>query len=168
MKLAAIILAAGQSSRFNNKIPKQFHYIDGDLMINHSIKKLSSINHIKEIYIALNYNKSKNYLHLLKKGKNIKLFEGGKYRSQSVLNGLKKINKKFTHVLIHDAARPYFSKKLILKMIKSLKKYNCVIPAVKSSDTTIYKNLYFVGAGTHPGAGMPGVLSSAKVLDKIL
>ena len=139
MKLAAIILAAGQSSRFNNKIPKQFHYIDDDLMINHSIKKLSSINHIKEIYIALNYNKSKNYLHLIKKGKNIKLFEGGKYRSQSVLNGLKKINKKFTHVLIHDAARPYFSKKLILKMIKSLKKYNCVIPAVKSSDTTVYE-----------------------------
>tara|TARA_Y100001970_G_C14222171_1_gene853342 strand:- start:481 stop:1944 length:1464 start_codon:yes stop_codon:yes gene_type:complete len=32
----------------------------------------------------------------------------------------------------------------------------------------VYKDLYFVGAGTHPGAGMPGVLSSAKVLDKLL
>ena len=32
----------------------------------------------------------------------------------------------------------------------------------------ICNNLYFVGAGTHPGAGVPGVLSSAKVLDKIL
>ena len=32
----------------------------------------------------------------------------------------------------------------------------------------IYDGLYFVGAGTHPGAGIPGVLSSAKVLDKIL
>ena len=31
----------------------------------------------------------------------------------------------------------------------------------------IFKNLYFVGAGTHPGAGMPGVLSSAKVLDEL-
>jgi len=28
--------------------------------------------------------------------------------------------------------------------------------------------LYFVGAGTHPGPGVPGVLSSAKILDKIL
>lgn len=27
--------------------------------------------------------------------------------------------------------------------------------------------LYFVGAGTHPGAGIPGVLSSAKLLDNI-
>ena len=32
----------------------------------------------------------------------------------------------------------------------------------------ICSGLYFVGAGTHPGAGVPGVLSSAKVLDKIL
>ena len=32
----------------------------------------------------------------------------------------------------------------------------------------ICDGLYFVGAGTHPGAGVPGVLSSAKVLDKIL
>ena len=32
----------------------------------------------------------------------------------------------------------------------------------------VFNNLYFVGAGTHPGAGMPGVISSAKVLDKIL
>ena len=30
------------------------------------------------------------------------------------------------------------------------------------------RNLYLVGAGTHPGAGMPGVLSSAKVLDRLV
>jgi phytoene desaturase len=30
------------------------------------------------------------------------------------------------------------------------------------------KGLYLVGAGTHPGAGVPGVLSSAKVLDRVV
>jgi phytoene desaturase len=35
------------------------------------------------------------------------------------------------------------------------------------NQSEVFKNLYFVGAGTHPGAGMPGVLSSAKVLDKL-
>lgn len=29
-------------------------------------------------------------------------------------------------------------------------------------------NLYLVGAGTHPGAGLPGVVSSAKVLDTVV
>jgi phytoene desaturase len=28
--------------------------------------------------------------------------------------------------------------------------------------------LYLVGAGTHPGAGLPGVLSSARILDKVV
>lgn len=30
------------------------------------------------------------------------------------------------------------------------------------------QNLYLVGAGTHPGAGLPGVLSSARVLDALV
>ena len=29
-------------------------------------------------------------------------------------------------------------------------------------------NLYFVGAGTHPGAGLPGVLSSAKIAEDLI
>ena len=36
------------------------------------------------------------------------------------------------------------------------------------NQSEIFKNLYFVGAGTHPGAGIPGVISSAKVLDNLL
>ncbi len=30
------------------------------------------------------------------------------------------------------------------------------------------EHLYFVGAGTHPGAGVPGVISTARVLDKVV
>ena len=30
------------------------------------------------------------------------------------------------------------------------------------------ENLYLTGAGTHPGAGLPGVLSSAKVIDELI
>ncbi|MEO1027911.1 MAG: FAD-dependent oxidoreductase, partial [Pseudomonadota bacterium] len=30
------------------------------------------------------------------------------------------------------------------------------------------KNLFLVGAGTHPGAGVPAVLSSARVLDEVV
>jgi phytoene desaturase len=30
------------------------------------------------------------------------------------------------------------------------------------------ENLYFAGAGTHPGAGLPGVISSAKVVEELI
>ena len=29
-------------------------------------------------------------------------------------------------------------------------------------------NLYFTGAGTHPGAGVPGVVTSAKVVERLM
>ncbi|MDR8392069.1 phytoene desaturase [Aliifodinibius sp. S!AR15-10] len=38
-------------------------------------------------------------------------------------------------------------------------------PHNKSEDV---ENLFFVGAGTHPGAGLPGVLSSAKIAQKLV
>ncbi len=31
-----------------------------------------------------------------------------------------------------------------------------------------FSNLYFVGAGTHPGAGLPGVLSSSKIAEDLI
>jgi phytoene desaturase len=31
-----------------------------------------------------------------------------------------------------------------------------------------FENLYFVGAGTHPGAGLPGVLSSSKIAEELI
>ena len=31
-----------------------------------------------------------------------------------------------------------------------------------------FENLYFVGAGTHPGAGLPGVLSSSKIVEQLI
>lgn len=37
-------------------------------------------------------------------------------------------------------------------------------PHNKSEDI---ENLFFVGAGTHPGAGLPGVISSAKIIEKL-
>ncbi len=38
-------------------------------------------------------------------------------------------------------------------------------PHNKSEDIP---NLYFVGAGTHPGAGMPGVISSGKIVGNLI
>ena len=37
-----------------------------------------------------------------------------------------------------------------------------------SNKSPEFDNLYFVGAGSHPGAGVPGVLSSAKVTEKLI
>ena len=38
-------------------------------------------------------------------------------------------------------------------------------PQNRSED---FDNLYFVGAGTHPGAGLPGVLSSSVIAENLI
>ena len=54
---------------------------------------------------------------------------------------LKKIKKlKCTNVLIHDAARPNISSKLIKKIIYKLKFHNAVIPAIEINDSIKQRN----------------------------
>ena len=53
------------------------------------------------------------------------------------LKYLKKYKPK--NVLIHDAARPNFSIKLLKNLLSSLKKNKAVVPSVKSKDSIKYK-----------------------------
>ncbi len=140
MNLCAIILAAGKSSRFKSSVPKQFHFYKDDLLINHSIKKLSQLKEVKDIYIAINPSEFNKYQHLIKQNNKTTFYNGGVERRDSVLNGLKKIKKKYTHLIIHDSARPNFSLKLVKNLINGLKKYNCVVPVINASDTTLFNS----------------------------
>ena len=123
-------------------MPKQFHFYKKDIILNHSIKKFEKIKEIKEIYIALNKKYQKKYSPFVKKTKKIKFFNGGNYRSVSAKKGIEKLYQNYTHVLIHDAARPNFTIKLVLKLIKELKKNSCVVPAITSYDTTVFEKNY--------------------------
>ena len=91
--------------------------------------------------------KHKNYIKKLNI-KNISIINGGKTRAQSAYIALKSIKKSnFKNVIIHDAARPNFSLKLLKKLTDELKKNDCVIPAIQTADSikqktsNIVKNL---------------------------
>ena len=67
---------------------------------------------------------------------NIQLIVGGANRQQSTYNALKFLNKKkgISKVLIHDAARPNFSSKLLNSIIKNMKNARAVVPKIKVQD----------------------------------
>lgn len=44
----------------------------------------------------------------------------------------------------------------------------CSAPAPKRRPVFAIPNFFFVGAGTHPGGGIPGVLSSARIVDRMI
>ena len=131
-----IILASGQSKRFNSNKPKQFNIYKNKALFKHSLEKAIKSKLFKKIIlIVINKKKIKE-----KFPKNVLVINGGKERSDSSLIALKFIKKfKPINVLIHDAARPNFTLKLLNKLIKHLKKNKAVVPAINSRDSIKYK-----------------------------
>ena len=131
-----IILASGQSKRFNSKKPKQYNTYKRKLLYEHSIEKALNSKLFKKIILVVNNKKEIK----IKYPKNIIVIKGGKQRSESSLIALRFI-KKFNpnKVLIHDAARPNFSIKLLKNLIRMLETNMAVIPFIKSKDSIKYK-----------------------------
>ena len=71
----------------------------------------------------------------LKPSKNILVVTGSSTRQGSIKNALKSINKKTNVICIHDAVRPFITKKLISRLIKSLQGNDSIIVGKKSTDT---------------------------------
>ena len=131
-----VILAAGKGSRFNNKKPKQYYYYKNKELYEHSLEKSINSKLFKKIVLVIdNPKKIKR-----KFSKNIIVIKGGKQRSDSSIIALKYI-KRFNpdNVLIHDAARPNFSIRLLKTLLRHLQKNKAVIPFIKSKDTIKYK-----------------------------
>ena len=131
-----IILSSGQSKRFNSNKPKQFITYKNKALFEHSLDKAIVSKLFKKIILVVNDKKQikKKY------SKNILIIKGGKERSDSSIIALKYIKKfKPTNVLIHDAARPNFTIKLLKNLIKSLKKNKASIPVISSKDSIKYK-----------------------------
>ncbi len=131
-----IILASGQSKRFNSSKPKQFIKYKNKALFEHSLDKALKSKLFKKIIIVTNDKKQikKKY------SKDVLIIKGGLERSDSSLIGLKFIKKyKPNNVLIHDAARPNFTIKLLKNLINSLKKNKASIPVISSKDSIKYK-----------------------------
>ena len=129
-----IILAAGESKRFNSNIPKPYHLYRGKPLLLHSIDKAKKCKKYSKIVLVVN-KKHKTHIKKLKI-KDVKIITGGSTRAASAYKALKSITKyNIKNVMIHDAARPNFSLILLDKLNKELKTHDCVIPAIQTSDS---------------------------------
>ena len=134
MSFCLIILAGGNSHRFKSNIAKPYQKIAGKSLIQINVDKARQFNQIKKIIIVYNKKDSKRVNSL--KLKNVQLIVGGKTRQQSTYNALKHLinKKKITKVLIHDAARPNFSLKLLNSIIKNMSNSRAVVPKIRIQD----------------------------------
>lgn len=161
-KLSVIITAAGSSTRIGSGIKKEYlPYKNGTVL---SCCAKSFLNALCPIFSVCNFiittpqgavEESKNAVYkdeeilLLEQKYNVKIqfVEGGKTRQESVFNGLDSIcsdclNSENTgcvekpdFVLIHDGARPFVSKELILKTLEAAFEYGASVPGITPTDT---------------------------------
>ncbi len=130
-----IILAAGQSKRFKSINLKQYTYYRNRPLFEHTLDKIIKCKLFKHIILVTNKKSfiKKKYL------PKTKILKGGKERSDSSLIAIKYARRfKVRNILVHDAARPNFSLKLVKKVLFNLKKNKAVVPYISSTDAIKY------------------------------
>ena len=140
MKNYAIILAGGAGERSGLDIPKQFVKIAGKTVLEHTLDVFQNNVNIDEIIIVTNKSYINFVQEIVKKNNMNKVSDivaGGKTRQASSNIGLNCIKDNDAKVLIHDAVRPFVSKRIIDECIEALDKYKAVDVAITSADTII-------------------------------
>jgi 2-C-methyl-D-erythritol 4-phosphate cytidylyltransferase len=139
MQQYAIIVAGGTGSRMNNAMPKQFLPINDKPIFYYSI--LAFINTFPTIELVLVVHKDfiKNMHSVLQhfaERINVTIVEGGETRFESVKNGLATLpNNKEAIVYIHDAARPFITKKLLTQLQSDCIEYGNAIPCIVANES---------------------------------
>ena len=136
--VTAIFPAAGQSRRMKISSNKNFLELDGIPVLIRTLQKFSQSKKIDNLIIAAAGDEIETVKNLLKKFSDLKPFKivaGGSERQYSIANALKEIADDCEIILVHDAARPLISVKVIDEVIDAAKIYGGAIAAVPEKNT---------------------------------
>lgn len=138
----ALVLSGGTGSRLGADRPKQYVMNNGRMVIDYCLEAFNASSFIDSIWIVADIT----WQECIKK---VEKFAGyalpGENRQLSIYNGLMAINDSLVNenseevnVMIHDAARPFLSEKLIEECIRALHGHDGVLPVLSMKDTVYY------------------------------
>lgn len=138
LKKHLIVPAAGTGSRLDSTIPKQFIPLAGKPMLMHTmeafgeaIPDLDIIVVLPEDHIDLWKSLCDDFAFHLRH----RITIGGPTRFHSVKNGVESIHDEEGLVGIHDGARPFVEKKLILQSFSAAEEHGAAIPVIPLTDS---------------------------------
>lgn len=143
-----VILASGSGTRVKSiDIPKQYYEIEGIPIIIYTLRNMLKDNLFDYVYVAINeyYNDlvlgyinefiDKKYLD------KIVIVFGGKERIDTIHNVIYEVSKNEIGdddvIVIHDAVRPFVTKKVLENSIKYSKKYGATVAVLPAVDTML-------------------------------
>ena len=135
MKNIAVILLAGDSTRFKSDSPKQLFEVNGKPLFYYSVKPFVESKYIDSVLVV---SKKEYFANIKKYFNGVATIEGGASRHESVKNAISYLKDKVDdndNVLIHDGARLFLDDEHILKLIEALKDNQAATLALPSEDT---------------------------------
>ena len=136
-KVTAVIMAAGQGTRMGAELPKQFLKIgpQGETILETTVKTFDDCSAVDEILVTANQDFIVRCRQLCERFTKVwGVVPGGKERQDSVREGLQHASDNGL-VLVHDAARPYVTEDVILRVLAGAAQSGAAVPAVPVKDT---------------------------------
>ena len=138
MKSVAVILAAGSGSRMKTDVKKQYMEIGGKPLIYYSLKAFEE-SAVDDIILVVSrgdvdYVKSE----IVQKygfDKVKAVVEGGLARYHSVRLGLMAADADCDYAFIHDGARPFINRDIIMRAMSAVREYKAVVVGMPAKDT---------------------------------
>ncbi|MEP7214349.1 MAG: 2-C-methyl-D-erythritol 4-phosphate cytidylyltransferase [Acidobacteriota bacterium] len=134
----AIIVAAGNGSRFGSERPKQFLEILGKPIIQYSLERFDAAPSIDSIVVVVSADEVEKFAQLSRDfgvGKLKFVVAGGATRASSVSNGLRSVDDACEIVAVHDAARPLVTVDEIERAIAAAAKSGAACLTAPVNDT---------------------------------
>lgn len=133
----ALILSGGSGIRFGSDLPKQYIQCDEKKIVAYCMETFQECTQIDAMWIVAH----KEYHKFFKEEyfSKVKGFsQPGQIRQLSIYNGLKDMAGFASAedvIIVHDAARPLVSQKMICELIEKTKECDGVIPVLPMKDT---------------------------------
>jgi 2-C-methyl-D-erythritol 4-phosphate cytidylyltransferase len=148
MKVSVIIPAAGVGKRMGAGRNKQLLTIDDKTITELTIKQFLALDVVEEIILVINKEDVKVMNQMIESLNATRVFiktvMGGKERKDSVNNGIEAVGDSTTHVLIHDGARPFVDKELLVRLLSAMQTNDAVVPVLASKDTLKWMESAFI------------------------
>lgn len=137
MNKVAIIVAAGNGSRMNSDIPKQFLLINDRPVLYYTLRAfLDAYDDLKVILVLsqMHIEKGREIIDGFFNKQRITICEGGETRFDSVRNGLHLVEDESV-IFVHDGVRCLVSVELIKRCYEKALDFGNAIPAIRSKDS---------------------------------
>ncbi|BCP53462.1 bifunctional enzyme IspD/IspF [Kaistia sp. 32K] len=171
-RVAVLIVAAGRGVRAGGDMPKQYRTLAGQPILRRTTALFLSHPRIDDVLVVIHPDDADLYGAAVAGQAGLLPFvTGGATRQESVRRGLEALaDRGVTHVLIHDAVRPFASAALIDRVIDALGTSDAVLAASPVTDTLKRADACAIVTDTVPRADLfaaetPQAFRLATILD---